>query len=181
VDSKTANPPLGGYDEAVRQSAGLIDQLTGLDRSSVTQLSANTYVEESRCTKGINAESRTRVTYTYQGDTASHTEMRMTLGTSEALTIADAKYLRGACCGRSYCPGSTVARPPSALFKVPNTAVTARGSRIRTPRSRTYAALQTVFVCSIAAVRSISAPIHCPADGRTDVTPSHRRQRPTIC
>jgi hypothetical protein len=65
--------------------------------SSVTQPSTNTYVEESRCAKGPNAGSVTKVIYTYQGDTASHTEMHMTLlGKTETVMLIDAKYL-GSC------------------------------------------------------------------------------------
>jgi hypothetical protein len=65
--------------------------------SSVTQPSANTYVEESRCAKGPNAGSVTKVIYTYQGDTSSHTEMHMTLlGKTETVMLIDAKYL-GSC------------------------------------------------------------------------------------
>jgi hypothetical protein len=64
--------------------------------STVTQPSPNTYVEESRCSKGPNAGSVTKITYTYQGDTASHTEMHMNAGKSETLMIMDAKYL-GSC------------------------------------------------------------------------------------
>jgi hypothetical protein len=64
--------------------------------SNVTRPSANTYVEESRCAKGPNAGSVTQVVYTYQGDTASHTEMHMNVGKSETVMIIDAKYL-GSC------------------------------------------------------------------------------------
>jgi hypothetical protein len=64
--------------------------------SSVTRPSSNTYVEESRCAKGPNAGSVTKVIYMYQGDTASHTEMRMNVGKSESVMILDAKYL-GSC------------------------------------------------------------------------------------
>jgi hypothetical protein len=64
--------------------------------SNVTQPSPNTYVEESRCAKGPNAGSVTKVVYTYQGDTASHTEMHMNVGKSETVMIIDAKYL-GSC------------------------------------------------------------------------------------
>lgn len=64
--------------------------------SSVTQPSTNTYVEESRCAKGPNAGSVTKVIYTHQGDTASHTEMHMNGGKSETVMIQDAKYL-GSC------------------------------------------------------------------------------------
>ena len=64
--------------------------------SDVTQPSANTYVEESRCAKGPNAGSVTKVIYTYQGDTASHTEMHMNVGNAETVMIIDAKYL-GSC------------------------------------------------------------------------------------
>jgi hypothetical protein len=64
--------------------------------SNVTQPSANTYVEESRCAKGPNAGSVTKVVYTYQGDTASHTEMHMNVGKAETVMIIDAKYL-GSC------------------------------------------------------------------------------------
>jgi hypothetical protein len=64
--------------------------------SNVTQPSPNTYVEESRCAKGPNAGSVTKVVYTYQGDTVSHTEMHMNVGKSETVMIIDAKYL-GSC------------------------------------------------------------------------------------
>jgi len=64
--------------------------------SNVTQPSANTYVEESRCAKGPNPGSITKVVYTFQGDTASHTEMHINVGQSEILMILDAKYL-GSC------------------------------------------------------------------------------------
>ncbi len=64
--------------------------------SHVSQASPNTYVEESSCAKGPNAGSVTKVVYTNQGDTASHTEMHMSAGTSETVVIIDAKYL-GAC------------------------------------------------------------------------------------
>jgi hypothetical protein len=61
--------------------------------SSLTQPSTNTYVEESRCAKGPNAGSVTKVVYTYQGDTASHTEMSINVGKSETTMVIDAKYL----------------------------------------------------------------------------------------
>jgi hypothetical protein len=64
--------------------------------SSVTRPSNNTYVEESRCAKGPNAGSVTRVVYTYQGDTTSHTEMHLNVGKSETVMIMDARYL-GSC------------------------------------------------------------------------------------
>jgi len=64
--------------------------------SSVTQPSPNTCVEESRCAKGPNAGSVTRVVYSYQGDTASHTEMHMNVDKSAIVMIMDAKYL-GSC------------------------------------------------------------------------------------
>ena len=61
--------------------------------SSVTRPSNNTYVEQSRCAKGPNAGSVTKVVYTHQGDTASHTEMHMNVGKSETVMIMDTKYL----------------------------------------------------------------------------------------
>jgi hypothetical protein len=64
--------------------------------SSVTQPSPNTFVEERRCAKGPNAGSVTKVVYTHQGDTASHTEMHMNVGKSETVMIMDTKYL-GSC------------------------------------------------------------------------------------
>jgi len=64
--------------------------------SSVTQPSTNTYVEESHCAKGPNAGSTTKVIYTHQGDTASHTEMHLTTGKAEIVMTMDAKYL-GSC------------------------------------------------------------------------------------
>jgi hypothetical protein len=64
--------------------------------SNVTQPSSNTYVEESRCAKGPNAGSVTKVVYTFQGDTSSHTEMHMNVGKSETLMIMDSKYV-GSC------------------------------------------------------------------------------------
>jgi hypothetical protein len=64
--------------------------------SHVTRPSPNTYIEEESCTKGPNAGSVTKVVYTNQGDTASHTEMHVNVGKSETVVIIDAKYL-GAC------------------------------------------------------------------------------------
>ena len=64
--------------------------------SSVTRPSSNTYVEESRCAKGPNPGAVTKVIYTHQGDTASHTEMHINSGASETLMIIDAKYV-GSC------------------------------------------------------------------------------------
>jgi hypothetical protein len=64
--------------------------------SHVSRPSPNTYVEESSCAKGPSAGSVTKVVYTNQGDTASHTEMHMNVGKSETVVVIDAKYL-GAC------------------------------------------------------------------------------------
>jgi hypothetical protein len=64
--------------------------------SAVTQSSPNAYVEESRCVKGPNAGTATKVIYTFQGDTASHMEMHMNGGKAETVLITDSKYL-GAC------------------------------------------------------------------------------------
>lgn len=71
--------------------------------SQVTQPSPNTFVEETRCAKGPSAGSVTKVVYTNQGDTASHTEMHMTVGTTETTVIIDAKYLGS--CPASMKPG----------------------------------------------------------------------------
>jgi hypothetical protein len=64
--------------------------------STVTRPSPNTYVEESRCVEGPNAGSISKITYTTQGDTASHMEMHLSKGQSETLMITDSKYL-GSC------------------------------------------------------------------------------------
>jgi hypothetical protein len=64
--------------------------------SSVTQTSTNTYTEESRCAKGPNAGTLTKIVSTYQGDIGSHTEMHMNAAKSETVMIMDAKYL-GSC------------------------------------------------------------------------------------
>ena len=64
--------------------------------SKLAQPASNTYVEESQCAKGPTAGSVTKVVYTYQGDTASHTEVHMNVGKSETVMIIDAKYL-GSC------------------------------------------------------------------------------------
>ncbi len=64
--------------------------------STVSQTSASAYVEESRCAKGANAGSVTRVVYTFEGDTASHTEMHMQQGNAESVLVMDMKYV-GAC------------------------------------------------------------------------------------
>jgi hypothetical protein len=74
--------------------------------STVTQPSPNTYVEESRCSKGPNAGSVTKIIYTYQGDTASHTEMHMNTGKSETVMTMDAKYLGS--CPAGMKPGDAV-------------------------------------------------------------------------
>lgn len=74
--------------------------------SSVTQPSPNTYAEESRCDKGPNAGSVTKVVYTHDGDTASHTEMHMTVGKSEIMMIMDARYLGN--CPTGMKPGDVI-------------------------------------------------------------------------
>ena len=74
--------------------------------STVTQPSPNTYVEESRCAEGPNAGSVTKVIYSYQGDTASHTELHMSAGKSETVMIMDSKYLGN--CPVGMKPGDTV-------------------------------------------------------------------------
>ncbi len=74
--------------------------------SAVTQPSPNTYVEDSRCSKAPNAGSVTKITYAYQGDTASHTEMHMNDGKSETVMIMDAKYLGS--CPAGMKPGDVV-------------------------------------------------------------------------
>jgi hypothetical protein len=74
--------------------------------STVTQPSPNTYVEESHCSKGPNAGSVTRIIYTYQSDTASHTEMHMNAGKSETVMTMDAKYLGS--CPAGMKPGDAV-------------------------------------------------------------------------
>src|ERR1700690_3141719 len=70
-----------------RQSSGEEMRKKNECTSAVTEPSPNTYVEESRCAKGPNAGSVTKVEYTYQGDTASHTEMHVNVGKSEPLMI----------------------------------------------------------------------------------------------
>lgn len=85
------------------QSKGEEMRKTNECTSTVAKPSANTYVEESRCAKGPNAGSVTKVVYTYQGDTASHTEMHINVGTSETVMIIDAKYLGS--CPASMKPG----------------------------------------------------------------------------
>jgi hypothetical protein len=74
--------------------------------SRVTQTSPNAYVEESRCNKGPNAGSVTKVFYTYQGDTASRTEMHINVGQSAVVVIIDAKYLSS--CPAGMKPGDLI-------------------------------------------------------------------------
>jgi len=64
--------------------------------SAVSQPSPNTYVEESHCSKGPTAGSVTKIIYTFQGDTASQTEMHLNVGNNETVMIMDTKYL-GSC------------------------------------------------------------------------------------
>jgi hypothetical protein len=89
-----------------KQSSG--DELRKKDgcTSTVAHPSPDTYLEESRCTRGLNAGSLTKVTYVYQGDTASHTEMQMNVGKSETMMITDAKYLGD--CPAGMKPGDAV-------------------------------------------------------------------------
>lgn len=65
-------------------------------KSTVSQPSANTYVEESRCAKGPNAGSVTKVIYSFQADVSSHTEMHMSSGADETVMVMDTKFL-GSC------------------------------------------------------------------------------------
>jgi hypothetical protein len=74
--------------------------------STVTHPSSNTYIEESRCAKGPNAGSSSRIIYSYQGDTASRTEMHLNEGKSETVLIMDTKFLGS--CPAGMKPGDTV-------------------------------------------------------------------------
>jgi len=74
--------------------------------SSVTQQSPNTYVEETRCNKGPNGGSVTKVLYSHQGDTASRTEMHINVGNSEVVVIMDTKYLSS--CPAGMKPGDLI-------------------------------------------------------------------------
>jgi hypothetical protein len=74
--------------------------------SSVTRTSPNTYVEESKCNKGPNAGSVTKVIYTYQDDTASHSEMHLNVGKSEIVMVIDAKYVSS--CPAGMKPGDLI-------------------------------------------------------------------------
>jgi len=74
--------------------------------SNVTRPSNNSYVEESRCAKGSNAGSVTKVMYTYQGDTATHTEIHMTVGGTDTVMVMDAKFLGS--CPTGMKPGDVV-------------------------------------------------------------------------
>ena len=84
--------------ELTKSTQSIGDELRKKDEctSVVSQPSANTYVEESRCAKGANAGSVTKIVYTYQGDTASHMEMHAHEGKSETVMVMDMKYL-GSC------------------------------------------------------------------------------------
>jgi hypothetical protein len=64
--------------------------------SVITQHTGDTVVEESRCAKGPNAGSVTKVIYSHISDTASHMEMHTQIGGAESVTVMDMKYL-GSC------------------------------------------------------------------------------------
>jgi len=64
--------------------------------SNTAQPTSNSYVEETHCAKGPNPGSVTRIIYTHQGDTSSHTEVHLNVGKSESVMIMDAKYV-GSC------------------------------------------------------------------------------------
>jgi hypothetical protein len=74
--------------------------------SSMTHTSPNTYVEESRCNKGPNAGSVTKVIYTFQGDTASRSEMHLNVQKSEVVLIVEAKYVSS--CPAGMKPGDLI-------------------------------------------------------------------------
>lgn len=74
--------------------------------SVVSQPSANTFSEESRCAKGPNAGAVSKVTYTFQGDTAYHMEMRTNSGKSESVMVMDMKYLSS--CPAGMKPGDSI-------------------------------------------------------------------------
>ena len=82
--------------EKSMKSAGDEMRKTNQCTEIVTQTSATSYTSESRCMKGPLAGSVTKMTYTYQGDTASHMEMHMAQGQSDNVTIIESRYL-GSC------------------------------------------------------------------------------------
>jgi hypothetical protein len=61
--------------------------------SSVTKTSPNSFKEETQCKKGANAGNVIKASYSYQGDSASHTEMHFGEGASETIVIMDSKWL----------------------------------------------------------------------------------------
>lgn len=86
--------------ELTKSTQSMGDEVRKRDQcaSTVSQPSANTYVEESRCAKGANAGSVTKVIYTFQGDTNSRMEMHIHEHNdkSETVMVMDMKYL-GSC------------------------------------------------------------------------------------
>jgi hypothetical protein len=84
--------------QLTQQSEALSKELRQRNQctSVITQRTGDTVVEESRCAKGPNAGSVTKVIYSHLSDTATHMEMHTQIGGAESVTVMDMKYL-GSC------------------------------------------------------------------------------------
>jgi hypothetical protein len=81
--------------------------------SVVSQRSANTIVEETRCAKGPGAGEVIKAVYSHVGDTAAHIEMHQQKGSSEDVTVMDMKYLGS--CPTGMKPGDVI-MPDGKVF-----------------------------------------------------------------
>jgi hypothetical protein len=74
---------------------------------TITQPAPGTYVTESKCTTGPRAGSSSKITITFQGDSAYHMDMHATSGSgTESSMVIDSKYVGP--CPPDMKPGDTV-------------------------------------------------------------------------
>ena len=81
--------------------------------SMVSQRSANTIVEETRCAKGPSADTVIKSVYSNVGDTAAHIEMHQQKGNSDNVTVMDTKYVGS--CPAGMKPGDVI-MPDGKVF-----------------------------------------------------------------
>jgi hypothetical protein len=78
--------------KATSQSVRTMNQCTQV----VTQQSAHGYTSESHCESGALKGATTKITMSFQGDTATHMEMRMSGAQADSSTTIDSHYI-GSC------------------------------------------------------------------------------------
>jgi Protein of unknown function (DUF3617) len=88
------------------RAAGAEERTKNECTAKINRPASNTVIEEDHCAKGPNAGVVTKMTYTYQGDTAYHMEMLLNAKDTATVMVMDGKYLGS--CPAGMKPGDVV-------------------------------------------------------------------------